>query len=122
MSGVQLPEEYLVDLRASGLTDTTIQALRLRPASMNDMPFPASGYVIPYYVPSDSASAGPKGSYMPIQAQGRQYTRVKITSHPGSSGASGSVQSSNGNGLPKYYQAPNTGTHVYFPPLLDPLR
>lgn len=92
----------LENLEASGLSEDTIEKMRVRMANANDFPNGNvhTGYVIPYLVPNRKT-----GKYGIVAEDGAPFNRIRLlNSKPGA---------------PKYLQSKFSGTHIYFPPFVN---
>jgi putative DNA primase/helicase len=90
---LSLAPDHLADLRASGLTDSTITALRFTSLCPSDIPVrrAQSAYAIPYFNPDGSVNC---------------HKRVKLI--PTVKDADGHTQ--------KYWQPPGSQPGLYLPP------
>lgn len=108
-SGIEdLSESALADLRASGLSDGTIHAMRVRMVLPGEMPGAdgGGGYVIPYFIPGED-------DYVRVEEAGVPFLRVRATARRL---ASGRIVQPFGS---KYLQSKGSGTHAYIPPIPD---
>jgi hypothetical protein len=87
--------QHLDDLKKSGLSDTTIEALQFASIRPHDLKLKGveSAYAIPYFNPDGSANG---------------FQRRKLFPPITTSG-----------GTMRYWQPPNTSPHLYLPPLLS---
>lgn len=97
----------LSDLRKSGLSDETIDRMRVRQTANIDLQYyPQANliehaYVLPYFIPDYD-----KDAYKVLEVDNAPYHRIRILS------THTDVE------LPKYLQKKGTGTHIYFPPIM----
>jgi hypothetical protein len=107
-----LSDAVFRDFARSGISKETVAKLKIRSAKPTDLQYYThanlieSSYLIPYLNPDLDY-----GKYKVLEVDKIPYSRIRV------------LESRDGIGgleIPKYLQRKGTGTHVYFPPLVEP--